>query len=93
MEAGKLIARQVLMPRRGPYKSETDVLTEKVNKIMDHLGLERAEDYEDGELAYDAYKEAVGGKTWNGDDMKSWSELPINIRKGWFEAYEKSREN
>lgn len=33
--------------------------------------------------AYEIYKQAVGGKTWNGEDMKQFQEMPQNIRNAW----------
>jgi hypothetical protein len=36
-----------------------------------------------GSKAYEIYKEAVGGKTWNGEDMKKFEEMPENIRNAW----------
>lgn len=34
-------------------------------------------------ISYEIYKKAVGGKTWNGEDMKQFEEMPENIQKGW----------
>jgi hypothetical protein len=34
-------------------------------------------------VAYEIYKEAVGGKTFDGKDMKQYEEMPENIRNAW----------
>lgn len=34
-------------------------------------------------VAYETYKECVGGKTFDGKDMKPFIELPSNIRDAW----------
>lgn len=33
--------------------------------------------------AYNVYKEAVGGLTWNGDKMKEFDEMPEKQRNAW----------
>lgn len=42
----------------------------------------------DGELAYQAYADAVGGKTHDGRDMPAWGDLGDRIRSGWDSAAE-----
>lgn len=39
-----------------------------------------------GKTNYDAYKSSVGGKAWNGDDMKTFEEMPQNIQNAWGEG-------
>ena len=39
-----------------------------------------------GKVAYEAYKKAVGGKTWNGEDMKEFSEMPKDKQNAWHDA-------
>jgi hypothetical protein len=39
-----------------------------------------------GKLNYNLYKNAVGGKTWNGENMKQFDEMPINIQNAWIEG-------
>jgi hypothetical protein len=39
-----------------------------------------------GEICYNAYKEAVGGKTWNGDTMKTYDEMPEHAQYAWTKA-------
>lgn len=36
-----------------------------------------------GEIAYDAYCEAVGGKTWDDRDIPAWKDLTDKIRAAW----------
>ena len=33
--------------------------------------------------SYEIYKEAVEGKTWNGEDMKNFDEIPDKIKRAW----------
>ena len=37
----------------------------------------------DGHVAYKAYKASTGGKTYDGRDMPSWSDLGEAIRAAW----------
>ena len=39
-----------------------------------------------GQIAYEAYSKAVGGKSWNGEPLKTWEELPGYIRHAWVTA-------
>lgn len=41
-----------------------------------------------GEVGYQAYATATGGKTFDGRDMPKWSELPQRIRDAWTAAAE-----
>lgn len=34
-------------------------------------------------ISYEIYKKEVGGKTFNGDPMKLFEDLPENIKKAW----------
>jgi hypothetical protein len=36
-----------------------------------------------GPVAYRAYAESTGGKTYDGHDMPGWEQLPENIRQAW----------
>ena len=38
--------------------------------------------------AYEIYREAVGGVTWNGDKMKEFNEMPEKQRNGWIAVQE-----
>jgi len=38
--------------------------------------------------AYDIYKHAVGGKSWNGEKLKEYDELPANIKNAWTAVHE-----
>ena len=42
-----------------------------------------AETLEYGRLNYETYKNMVGGKTWNGDDMLPFHEMPERLQKAW----------
>lgn len=37
-------------------------------------------------VAYEAYAESTGGKTFRGEDMLEFDALPINIRQAWAAA-------
>jgi hypothetical protein len=39
-----------------------------------------------GKINYDSYEKFVIRKTMNGEIMKIWEELPINIKKAWLYA-------
>lgn len=44
-----------------------------------------------GKIAYNAYTKSVGGKSWNGDDLPTWDEMSLDIKKerlvtAWKEA-------
>ena len=34
-------------------------------------------------LAYEAYCEAVGGKSWDGKPLQKWDDLPESIQLAW----------
>lgn len=36
-----------------------------------------------GQIGYEAYAIATGGKTFDGRDMPLWTSLPANITKAW----------
>lgn len=36
-----------------------------------------------GELAYTAYRDHTGGKTWNGYEMPHWADLPAHVQAAW----------
>lgn len=36
-----------------------------------------------GKFAYESYCIAVDGKSWNGETLKSFKDLPEKIRKAW----------
>jgi hypothetical protein len=36
-----------------------------------------------GRLAYEAYAEAVGWKTYEGRPLLSWADLPVGVQRGW----------
>lgn len=36
-----------------------------------------------GELAYAAYRDHTGGKTWNGYPMPLWADLPAHVQAAW----------
>lgn len=38
------------------------------------------------EIAYEAYAKATGGKTFDGEAMLNWFELPANIQIAWRQA-------
>jgi hypothetical protein len=39
-----------------------------------------------GKIAFDAYAEAVGGKTYDGKPIPKWDDLSINIQQAWNKA-------
>ena len=39
-----------------------------------------------GQVAYEAYAKAVGGKAWNGEPLKTYDELPERIKDAWSTA-------
>lgn len=39
-----------------------------------------------GQLAYDTYKESVGGKAVNGDELPEYRNLPMHVLVGWIAA-------
>jgi hypothetical protein len=41
---------------------------------------------QNGAIAYNAYKNAVDGKTWNGEDMKDFKDMPDKIKNAWCES-------
>lgn len=43
---------------------------------------------ETAHVAYDAYADFTGGKTFDGRDMPKWHELPDRIRDAWRAAIE-----
>lgn len=36
-----------------------------------------------GQIAYEAYKEFTGGKTFDGRDMPEWKDLGDKIQRAW----------
>lgn len=68
-----------------PSKSpDSDINTEEMNEELKPIeDYKEEEEKEESSKAYEIYKESVGGKTWNGENMKLYSELPNNIKKGW----------
>lgn len=38
---------------------------------------------ETAHVAYDAYAEFTGGKTFDGRDMPTWEQLPDRIKNAW----------
>ena len=36
-----------------------------------------------GKINYNAYRDAVGGKTWNGENMKEYNDMPEKIQNAW----------
>lgn len=36
-----------------------------------------------GQIGYEAYADATGGKTFDGREMPKWSELPERIENAW----------
>jgi hypothetical protein len=36
-----------------------------------------------GQIAFEAYNEAVGGKTWDGKPIPAWAEINEKVRNGW----------
>ena len=39
-----------------------------------------------GIINYNAYRDAVGGKTWNGENMKDFDEMPDKIKNAWIKS-------
>lgn len=39
-----------------------------------------------GRLAYETYKQSVGGKAVNGDDLPAFENLPLKINVAWIAA-------
>lgn len=39
-----------------------------------------------GEVAFDAYNTAVGGKTWDGKPIPPWAEVSTKVKIGWQRA-------
>jgi hypothetical protein len=51
-----------------------------------------------GQIAFEAYNEAVGGKTWDGKPIPAWAEINEKVRNGWEQSAlavvrEKQKEN
>ncbi len=44
-------------------------------------------------VAYRAYAEHTGGKTWDGRDMPTWEELPEKIQGAWQNVVTVSRKH
>ena len=42
--------------------------------------------YKYARIAYAAYGAAVGGKAWDGPDLKQFDEYSDTIKEGWFAA-------
>lgn len=36
-----------------------------------------------GEIAYTAYRESTGGRTYSGAEMPLWADLPLAIQWAW----------
>ena len=43
--------------------------------------------FRDGEKAYNAYADAVEWKSFSGEPLKQFSELPVKIRNAWCKVY------
>jgi len=39
-----------------------------------------------GQIAFEAYNEAVGGKTWDGKPIPAWQDVSEKVRNGWNKA-------
>ena len=39
-----------------------------------------------GRINYEAYREIVGGVSWNGERLKEYDELTEKVQKGWIEG-------
>lgn len=39
-----------------------------------------------GQIAYEAYADSTGGKTFDGRDMPKWEQLPERIQLAWSAA-------
>jgi hypothetical protein len=61
--------------RKAPMTQQTD----------DTTATESTE-VEDGRTAYTAYRDAVGGRAYDGQPIPGWDDLPDKVRTGWTAA-------
>jgi len=40
----------------------------------------------DGQIAFEAYNDAVGGRTWDDRPIPGWHEVTDKVRNGWEQA-------